>query len=326
MSKEYYSNGVTGFLSGAIDNAVTSVVLADTSAFPASGNFRVKCDDEIMLVSANNTGTKTFTVTRGVEGTTAASHADTAAIYTVLTDGSLRSLVRQSHGGTLVGARREINLVDGGGVTWTLTDDGTNDKVDVSASVSVNSGFEAVLTKPSFADGWAWDNQQDATYSEPGNGLALYGHASGTTGDRALVKALPGSQYTVIMRIRPSQWGNGSFSFILKDSVNGKYQQFIFYVYSGGNRFGWNQGTSLSSLSYQDYYALSLVTDMWWVKIVEDATHRTVYLSSDGYTFIPSFQQSTGSYLTPDHAGFSVSPGSDRDLCVTLVSYTATSP
>jgi hypothetical protein len=55
--------------------------------FPTTGQFRIKIDAELMLVTAVS-GT-TFTVTRGIEGSTAASHANGATVTHILTAGAL---------------------------------------------------------------------------------------------------------------------------------------------------------------------------------------------------------------------------------------------
>lgn len=71
-------------LNGAINNSVTSIVTNSFVEFPASGTCVIKIDSEEMLVTAGF-GTTTWTVTRGVNGTTAASHSNNAVI-TIATD------------------------------------------------------------------------------------------------------------------------------------------------------------------------------------------------------------------------------------------------
>jgi len=75
-------------LNGAIDASVTTVTVASASAFPSSGQYRIAIGDELLLVTAG-AGTTSWTVTRGVESTTAASHANGASVYGVLTAASL---------------------------------------------------------------------------------------------------------------------------------------------------------------------------------------------------------------------------------------------
>lgn len=50
-----------------------------TSAWPAAGPFRIEIDSEIMEVTAGSSGTS-WTVVRGKDGTTAATHANGAAV------------------------------------------------------------------------------------------------------------------------------------------------------------------------------------------------------------------------------------------------------
>jgi hypothetical protein len=65
--------GASTTLSSAINASQSSVTVASASGFPSS-QFKLRVDDEVMTVTAGY-GTTTWTVTRGVSGTTAASHA-----------------------------------------------------------------------------------------------------------------------------------------------------------------------------------------------------------------------------------------------------------
>lgn len=80
---EKLSNFATTTLSSGINNSVTSLTVASATNFPISGNFRITIDSEILLVTAVS-GT-TFTVVRGVEGTSAASHSSDATVGNCLT-------------------------------------------------------------------------------------------------------------------------------------------------------------------------------------------------------------------------------------------------
>ena len=69
----------TSTLDGALTNASTSIVLDDSSAFPASGS--VLIDSERIAYTTNTTGTGTLSgLTRGSDNTTAASHSDAATV------------------------------------------------------------------------------------------------------------------------------------------------------------------------------------------------------------------------------------------------------
>jgi Tfp pilus assembly protein PilX len=58
----------------------TTINVAAAVGFPTSGTFRIRVDDEQMTVTGGQ-GTTTWTVTRGVNGTTAATHSANASVY-----------------------------------------------------------------------------------------------------------------------------------------------------------------------------------------------------------------------------------------------------
>ncbi len=95
---EQFTNKATTTLNGAINNAVTSLVVTSATGFPTAGNFRIVVDantanEEVMTVTAVS-GT-TFTVARATEAIagvqTAFSHADLATVKHVLTAGAIKS-------------------------------------------------------------------------------------------------------------------------------------------------------------------------------------------------------------------------------------------
>jgi Tfp pilus assembly protein PilX len=65
--------GASSTLAAAISSSQTTITVSSASGFPTSGTFRIRIDDEDMTVTGGQ-GTTTWTVTRGVNSTTAASH------------------------------------------------------------------------------------------------------------------------------------------------------------------------------------------------------------------------------------------------------------
>jgi hypothetical protein len=93
MSLEQYANDAATTLSSAITTTNgTSISVTSAVGFPSVAQYRIRIDDEIMLVTAG-AGTTTQTVTRGVEGTTAATHNNGAAVVHVLTAAALGNLL-----------------------------------------------------------------------------------------------------------------------------------------------------------------------------------------------------------------------------------------
>jgi len=81
-------------LAEGLDDTETGVDVTDGSVFPASGNFRVQVENELMLVTARSTNT--LTVTRGVEGTTAAAHDSGLPIDARLTAAGLTTMIQEA--------------------------------------------------------------------------------------------------------------------------------------------------------------------------------------------------------------------------------------
>ncbi|MGZ6728044.1 MAG: hypothetical protein ACXVFC_01890 [Gaiellaceae bacterium] len=72
--------GANTTVGSAMTAAQTTITVPSAAGFPASGNYTIRVDDEVMTVTAGR-GSTTWTVTRGAEGTTAATHAVGASVY-----------------------------------------------------------------------------------------------------------------------------------------------------------------------------------------------------------------------------------------------------
>lgn len=64
---------------GVGTTGATSITVASAAGFPGSGNYYAQIDAEVVLVTGGQ-GTTTWTVTRGVNGSTAATHGAGATI------------------------------------------------------------------------------------------------------------------------------------------------------------------------------------------------------------------------------------------------------
>ena len=106
MAAEQFANNAQTTLNGAITSpTATSIAVSSASGFPSSAQFRILVDSELMLVTSG-AGTTTWAVTRGIEGTTAGTHANGATVTQVLTAGALANLDgSQIATGTVNGAR-----------------------------------------------------------------------------------------------------------------------------------------------------------------------------------------------------------------------------
>lgn len=76
-------------LNGSINNSVTSIIVTDATQLPALPNYRIRIDNELLLVTAISSNI--LTVLRGIEGTSAASHTSLSFVNFELTQDAMRS-------------------------------------------------------------------------------------------------------------------------------------------------------------------------------------------------------------------------------------------
>src|SRR5579885_1898910 len=112
---EQFANNASSTLNGGINASVTSIVVNSVTGFPTSGNFRcmlgsVAATGEIVIVTAVNAGTNTFTVQRGQESTTAQSWSSGTAITHILTAGGLGA--GTTGGGDISGSIQNATVVN----------------------------------------------------------------------------------------------------------------------------------------------------------------------------------------------------------------------
>lgn len=119
---EQYVNDAETTLDASIDDTQTTLVVDSASAFPTQGNFRIRIGDELLLVTG--VSSTTFTATRGVEGTTPASHGGGANVTHVLTAASLRRAVREGLGIYHPPKLADFAWVNQGSAAATEQDDG----------------------------------------------------------------------------------------------------------------------------------------------------------------------------------------------------------
>jgi hypothetical protein len=95
MALEQIANSAASTLSAAIvSTSATTFTVANGTVFPSVGNFRVIIDSEIMICTSRSGNT--LTVTRGQEGTTAATHLNAAPVTHVLTAGGISQWVKEN--------------------------------------------------------------------------------------------------------------------------------------------------------------------------------------------------------------------------------------
>lgn len=93
---ENFSNNFSTTLAAGIDADDDPITVASSTGAPAA-NFRIKIDNEYLLVTA--VSHPNWTVTRGIEGSTPATHSSGAPVTHVLTAGGLTQAMSENGGG-----------------------------------------------------------------------------------------------------------------------------------------------------------------------------------------------------------------------------------
>ncbi len=102
MLSQVFQNNFQTALNGAINAVVTTIVVQDAALF--DGEFQILVDAELMRVTAGGTSLS-WTVVRGTEGTTAATHSDAALVDMLITTETLDAM----HKGNGVRVRNTAN-------------------------------------------------------------------------------------------------------------------------------------------------------------------------------------------------------------------------
>jgi hypothetical protein len=138
---EFFANTAETTLTANVASGDASIPVAAAALFPTSGNFRVLVDSELMLVTSVNG--LAFAVTRGIEGTTATTHAQGATVTHTITAGGLTAAL----GGQSTLQAGTATLGAGGNVTVTGVSLTASSKIQVTRNTA--SGTLGNLSAPS---------------------------------------------------------------------------------------------------------------------------------------------------------------------------------
>jgi len=151
--REQFANNAQTTLNGAITNAATLLVVADSSMFPSAGDFRLLIDSELVLCTA--VAGDTLTIARAQEGTTAAAHNSGTRVYQLLTQGDLDRYCQDNN--PLFDGGPALRIIDANeniltSADFTLQDWGSGGAVKSDNGSSIvlvtNTLTNAALTRP----------------------------------------------------------------------------------------------------------------------------------------------------------------------------------
>jgi len=275
--QERWANNGGSTLNGAITAGATSLVVTSAASFPTVPEFRVMIGTEILLVTEIS-GT-TFTVTRGVDGSTAASHSDTDPVDLYFTVGS----VDQAYKDAFAIPDYPYNRIMSEGITKVAAD-------------------------------FTWNNQGTATCVDSDDGSLLLTLPSEANDQiRGKVLTAPSTPYkiTSYVMLGPGYTTGSSGSYLgpmLRESSTGK----LYILFIRGDRLALWRMTNPTTFSAEvDTYLFNRHSE-YWLRLEDDGTDVNGYISQDGIIWQEVFNEGRTSFMSggPDQTGFGASSGS----------------
>lgn len=321
---ELYVNDPGTFLASGCTNSATTISVVSSAGYPGSGNFRIKIDTEIMLVTGVS-GT-TWTVTRGAESTTAIAHLGGTAVNHVLTAGALTSILSGvGGGGASRGTYSSIPGSPSSGTTY-FTTDGFSQYVESGGSWYPYGPIHKFGNVPTFG---TWLNQGSATYSAAtGSGILV---APGNAGDslRCVYTAAPSTPWTItayiVVDTYTANYSNAGI--MLYDSVSGRITTY---------NIGWVNQHSISVVNWSSATGYNSTPSgnfvpPWgdfFIRIVNNGTNLTFSTSKNGYNFTANEFYTVGhtSWLTngTSHFGLMADSNNSKPVVLTCHSFVVT--
>lgn len=307
IALEKFTNNVANTLNGAINSSVTSITVTDASSMPSTGNFRIIIDSELMLVTA--VSSNTLTVTRGIEGTTGASHLDLAPVTLIVTVAALQAGIGDFFLNALFSDRPAAGLR---GRIFTPTDWEGVGYYDDGTAWNIILPDGKIIPEMS-SDGLSTSvNMTGATYAAVQGFLRI---ADTTTGNLRIryksTSAATSLQVTMAVRMNSGQkdqclfgpyFGQSSndhgylTGYDMDIQNNSNFDTFLAY-FSSLSAFG---GADYTQVMNRDR------TSMLWMrgKFTFSSGKYEFFTSNDGTTWIKEAEATNSNASAPDRVGF----------------------
>jgi hypothetical protein len=286
--RERLANDAQSTLNGAITDVATTLTVTSATGFSTDGDFRVRVNDEIMLVTG--VSGSVFTIERGAESTTNVAHGNGDAICQILTKGGLENWVKENADPYALTVRPPYRIADVNGDLLVDTDFTT---------------FGTFATATISLDGGVLSLRQTTKYG--GNQLAIKG------------RPVPGSTpYEVVAcmdTVNGESNNGGLFGICFYDDAGTRIT--VMLVSGGGDTpeigvHNMNSETSFSStVGSSSHDTLTGSTSgKIWLKLEDNGTNLIYSFGHDGLQFEDIATVARGSFFTgsgfPTHYGFYV--------------------
>lgn len=287
--EQFKNNGVTT-LDGGIDDTQTTLDVANGANFPATGNFRIRIDSELMICTARSG--ETLTVVRGQEGSVAASHSNGADVTAPMTrDAMYRALIDNI---PCIRSSPALNRI--------VADDGVT-----------------ILTASDFT----WVNQEASAVTDQNGSILLEAATTAANDVRVLARSAPATPYAYIAGFQAMLPRAGATDAVqicmgFRESSSGELQLIQIGTSSDGGPNtlvqNWNSPTSFAA-NLRAAQSMALQSPVWWLKIEDNGTNLIKYVSDDGSNWIGIESEARTAFMAggPDQVFWGVRNDANAD-------------
>lgn len=314
MAYETYANFASSNLSAPMTAGALTLTVNNGDVYPASGNFRLLIDNELLVCTAR--AGNTLTVTRGDGGTTANAHFLGALVTNVLSKEALDTIRAETNGNGTWASRAAAALA---GRIWWATD-GPLHSLDNGSTWSVYGPLWPVVP-PVLAD-FAWVNQGGATIDDSKGPHILFCPTAASDNLRMRVKT-KAAPYTLTVGLIPCIYpiDVSAVGILLRESATGKLET-LHLIHSTTGKVECNKWTSptVYSATRASISAVDIGAEIRWLRIINDGTNLTYQFSTDGFNFQTLTTTTVNDFFTttPDQIGFFGNPNNAGGQTVSL--------
>lgn len=307
MATEQFVNDPGTYLTTGCTSSDLTITVVNASGYPTSGNFRIKIDDEIMIVTSVSGAV--WTVTRGAESTTATAHMGGAGVSHVFTAGGVTAFRADA---TMYGtyANRPTGFA---GQTYYCTDSAYH---FVHNGTSWQAFYRSIPVKvpPSLAS-LTWVNQGSATAIDTYGTIDMTIPTSGSGDSRQmLLMSAPARPYTFTVGAELDSlcglYQYHGFNLILRESGSGKLIELLMLENSSSPLIAGQRLNSPTSYSGAEEGNVNhyMAPQLWvrWEVQSGGSGYRRMYFSLNGrkWTRYGGSNIQWDTFLTPDQIGF----------------------
>jgi len=313
-------------LSGSIDASQTSLVVASATPFPTSGTFRIRIGNELMRVTG--VASTTFTVVRGQEGTTGASHASGVNVDYELTDGAMDAIRAEMYSSGTYANRPSSART---GAIYESTDGFLLSRYNGSAWEEYGPLYKITPPSSTFSSGFSWFQQGSATFTQDGSSWILKVPADTTGVVRAMVKTAPATPYTIEIGMRvlvhPSDFvGCG---LVWKRASNDAHIHYgCVYHATAADKLHLMVDKYLGNGTFDSTYVtvansprMGTLNWPYFFRIANNGTFRICTYSQDGINWFQFHSTTLANFDTMDQVGFGVQCSNDTDAFMEIFHY-----